>query len=168
MLRKSKLALGTANFGLHYGLANRVGKVSQNELIKVLSLCQVSGIEFIDTAQAYGDSESRIGALCDDGSFKMITKIGGGLDSNCFEKRVTQLVLQSCKRLNLSHLYAILLHDPQVLFGENGNKIISELIFLKDQNIVSKIGVSIYSPDILDDILKLLDIDIIQAPIQYI
>ena len=164
MLRKSKLVLGTANFGLHYGLANRVGKVSQNELIKVLSICRGVGIEFIDTAQAYGDSESRLGALCDDGHFKMITKISSGLDSGFFEKRVTQLVLQSCKRLNQSNLYAIMLHDPEVLFGESANKIISDLIFLKDQNIVSKIGVSIYSPDILDNILKLLDIDIIQAP----
>ena len=88
MLRKSRFVLGTANFGLNYGLANRVGKVSQNELMKVIALCEGAGVEFIDTAQAYGDSEARLGVLCDDRRFKMITKIGGGSDGDFFEKEL--------------------------------------------------------------------------------
>ena len=56
----SKLALGSANFGLVYGLANQVGKIPQTELEKILAFAKEVGIEIIDTAHAYGDSEARI------------------------------------------------------------------------------------------------------------
>ena len=74
----SKLALGSANFGLDYGLANKSGKVSVNDLADILFFAQEAGIDVVDTAQAYGDSEARIGSLCDDALFNIVTKIGVG------------------------------------------------------------------------------------------
>ena len=59
----SKLALGSVNFGMNYGLTNYAGKISQLEIAKILSEAEVAGIKVIDTAQAYGDSEARI-ELC--------------------------------------------------------------------------------------------------------
>ena len=82
----SKFALGSANFGLNYGLANISGKISANELAEILFFAQGAGIEVVDTAQAYGDSEARIGSLCDDAQFNIVTKIGVGS-----EKRVSRL-----------------------------------------------------------------------------
>ena len=164
----SKLALGSANFGLDYGLANNFGKISENELAEILSAADGAGVEIIDTAQAYGDSEARLGAWCDDYSFKIVTKIGVDLEYDCLGNNIRGLVEQSCKRLNQKRLYAVLLHRPEVLLGNKGSAIIRELQSLKDLNIVSKIGISIYSPDILGEISNLFQFDIVQAPFNII
>ena len=161
--RLSKLALGTANFGLEYGLANDIGRVPTSELEKILSVAETAGIRFIDTAQSYGDSESRIGALCNE-SFSIVTKIGPNLETEFGKNCIRSLVTQSCMRLERSQLYAVMLHRPEVLLGPNGKQIVKELYEIRDQNIVSKIGVSIYSPEILTAILKIVEIDIIQVP----
>ena len=50
----SKLALGSANFGLDYGVANKSGKISESELSKILLFAHEACIEVVDTAQAYG------------------------------------------------------------------------------------------------------------------
>lgn len=160
----SKLVLGSANFGLEYGLANKTGKISQSELIKILSFSENAGIRYIDTAQAYGDSESRIGSMCGNGRFKMITKIGVDLDKSFVKNNVRGLVQKSCEVLKEVRLYAILLHRPEVLLGDHGKTIIRELSALKEKNIISKIGVSIYSPEILGAISKLFKLDIVQTP----
>jgi len=160
----SKLVVGSANFGMNYGLTNRFGKITQLELKSILFEAKVGGVKFIDTAQAYGNSEARIGALCNDGHFEVITKIDVDLENACPTNSVYSLVKQSCQKLNQSRLYAVLLHRPEVLLGCHGKMIIKELQTLKEQNIISKVGVSIYSPEILGEILKLMQLDIVQAP----
>lgn len=160
----SKLALGSVNFGMNYGLTNYAGKMSKIEIAKILSEAEVAGIKVIDTAQAYGDSEAQIGALSGHRRFEVVTKIGINLEKDWVSNSVTRLVKQSCNRLNQSTLYAVLLHGPEVLLGDQGRMIINELIALKEQNIISKIGVSIYSPEILGEISKLMQLDIVQAP----
>ena len=160
----SRLALGSVNFGLDYGVANSAGKLSQLEIEKILFASEEAGIKVIDTAQAYGGSEAQIGALCRDGRFKMVTKIGVDLEKGYVTNSVRNLVEQSCKRLNQSRLYAVLLHRPEVLLGDQGGVIIKELLTLKEKCLISKIGVSIYSPTILEDLTRLVDLDIVQVP----
>lgn len=162
--RASKLVLGSANFGLDYGLTNEAGRISKFELKKILYEAKLAKIKLIDTAQAYGDSEARIGSLCSDGCFDIVTKINIGLEKDFFANSVSNLVKQSCERLNKSQLYAVMLHNPEVLLAGFGGQIIEELQNLKAQNIVSKVGVSIYSPTILEEILTLLKLDIVQVP----
>lgn len=160
----SKLALGGANFGLDYGLANNSGKLSVNELADLLFFAHGAGIEVVDTAQAYGDSEVRIGSLCDEAQFNIVTKIGVGCKKDYFDLNVISSVKQSCKRLNRSHLYAVILHRPEILLGDKGSVIIKDLQVLKEQNIVSKVGISIYSPEIIEAVSKKFCIDIVQVP----
>ena len=58
-----KLALGSAQFGMEYGIANQHGKVSLKEASSIISLCRLVGIDTVDTAMAYGDSEVSLGKL---------------------------------------------------------------------------------------------------------
>ena len=51
-----KLALGTVQFGLNYGISNTVGKVSDHELQQILRVAADAGIALLDTAQAYYSS----------------------------------------------------------------------------------------------------------------
>ncbi|MDC0580889.1 aldo/keto reductase [Amylibacter sp.] len=160
---ESKLVLGSANFGLDYGLSNNSGKISESELIKIFNEASASRVNIIDTAQAYGDSEVRIGSH-NASNINIITKINIGCRSNNSRKSVIRQVEESCERLKCRNLYAVMLHRPEVLLDDCGPRIISELLSLKEDLITTKIGVSIYSPDILEEISKLVKFDIIQAP----
>ena len=160
----SKLALGSANFGLDYGLVNTSGKIPALELEQILAFAYKSRIEVIDTAQAYGDSEQRIGTLASAYSFKIATKIDINLDADPLKNNISDCVNISLKRLNQSRLYAVMLHRPEILMGKEGSAIIEELRSFKDQNLISKVGISIYSPEILEEIFKLYKFDIVQAP----
>ena len=56
-----KIALGTVQWGLEYGISNKKGIPSNDELDQILSLASVSGINLLDTASSYGNAEMRIG-----------------------------------------------------------------------------------------------------------
>lgn len=160
----TKLVIGSANFGQEYGLANIAGKISETEIKNILSLAEKAGVEAIDTAQAYGDSESRLGTICTNNRFKMITKVNPDLKNGFIKNDLTKLVFKSCERLNQTRLYAVMLHRAEVLLGDHGNSIVAELRSLKEQGIVDKIGISIYSPEILEELPKKIQFDIVQAP----
>ena len=59
--RAAKLGLGTVQLGLAYGVSNSGGQVSPQEALRLLTAASDAGIGAIDTAQAYGTSESVIG-----------------------------------------------------------------------------------------------------------
>ena len=58
---KDKIIIGTAQFGLDYGIANSKGKMKTNEIKKIIKYARTNNIKNIDTAHAYGDSEQRLG-----------------------------------------------------------------------------------------------------------
>ena len=162
------LAIGTAQFGLDYGISNFSGKVKLDEVKKIIQLAQISGIDTIDTARDYGDSEESIGK-CDISSFKVVTKIGsfeGHEDkiSNWTEQEVKS----SIKKLGLKTLYGVLLHRPLELLSENGDELYKSILNLKRDKLVKKIGVSVYSTHDLMKIVDRFDIDIVQLPVNII
>ena len=57
------LALGTAQFGLTYGIANDNGQPSLEEVSTILRLAEREGITALDTAVAYGESETLLGQV---------------------------------------------------------------------------------------------------------
>ena len=60
-----KLALGTVQFGLSYGVSNTHGKTTEQQALDILEYAWRSGINTLDTASGYGDSEKVIGRLVD-------------------------------------------------------------------------------------------------------
>ena len=58
-----KLALGTVQFGLPYGITNQQGQVPSDEVARMLKLAAASGIDTLDTASTYGTSESVLGEI---------------------------------------------------------------------------------------------------------
>ena len=59
-------------------------------------------------------------------------------------------------------------HNPQDLLGTEGEKIYKILLNLKDEGLISNIGISIYSPKILEDLVPIYSLDIVQAPFNII
>ncbi len=160
----SRLAIGTAQFGLDYGVANQSGQIDHLEARAMIQYASDCEIHTIDTAIAYGDSEFRLGEIGVVG-FDVVSKLPA-LPSGCIDAKswIRQQVSLSLSRLGVSKLYALLLHHPSQLQGPNGVKIYNTLLELKQQNYVQKIGISVYSPGELDIYTQLFHFDLIQAP----
>ena len=163
-----KLTLGTAQFGLDYGIANISGRVPSDEVRRILALAKKSGINTIDTAITYGASEKVLGDIGVD-DFSVISKLPPLPDSRCDVSYWVQDQFEaSLTRLNQRQIYGLLLHNPRDLLFDASNQLIHALLDLKNAGAVRKIGVSIYNSDELDEITKKIQIDLVQAPLNII
>lgn len=163
-----RLALGTVQFGLPYGVANKSGQVLRAEAKSMLHLASLSGIDTLDTAIAYGESEDCLGDV-GVGDFKVITKLPA-IPDKCLDVDgwVSEQLSASLSRLRAVKVYGLLLHRSQDLLGSNGASLYRVLEKLKEIGLVNKIGVSIYSPNELDLLAKDFRFDLVQAPFNLI
>lgn len=159
-----RLALGTVQFGLPYGIANQTGQVSLKEANAMLQLALANSIDVIDTAIAYGNSETCLGEIGID-KFKIVTKLPA-IPHGCSDivGWVKQQLTMSLLRLQGNKVYGLLLHRSEQLIGQNGVALYEALQLLKDSGQVQKIGVSIYSPTELDALIPRYRLDLVQAP----
>jgi aryl-alcohol dehydrogenase-like predicted oxidoreductase len=160
----NRLALGTVQFGLPYGIANQVGQVSRPEAKAMLQFALASGIDTLDTAIAYGDSEMCLGEVGTEG-FKLVTKLPA-VPCDCADVTawVQQQVSVSLSRLRVTAVYGLLLHRSEQLLGPHGAGLFQALQTLKDNCQVQKVGVSIYSPSELAALTPHYRFDLVQAP----
>ncbi|MCG8572052.1 MAG: aldo/keto reductase, partial [Spirochaetes bacterium] len=155
----NKIGLGTAQFGLNYGINNSRGKIPTSEINEILLFAQKNGIDLLDTAYAYGESEKVIGQNNEIiNSFRIITKFPPKI-----KHPIKELFFESLTNLKRSTIYGYLIHDFQTYLS---NKVILSILKeLKSERKVAKIGFSLYYPDqlkyLFDNNLK---IDIIQIP----
>ena len=160
----NRLALGTVQFGLPYGIANQLGQVTRPEAMAMLQLAAENSIDTLDTAIAYGESEACLGEIGTQ-SFKVVTKLPAvPEDDTDVSKWVNQQLSESLSRLGCTSIYGLLLHRPEQLLGPNGEELYKALQTLKDKGQVQKIGVSIYSPDELNALMPRYHFDLVQAP----
>lgn len=159
-----KLALGTVQFGLPYGVANQLGQIDKDESLEILEYAKASGIDTLDTAISYGESEQRLGQVGVE-TWQVISKLPV-IPESCqdISSWVEESVVGSLERLKISKLSGLLVHHPQQLMGNKGKEIFNCLTNLKEQGKIDKIGVSIYSPADLDDLWPKFKFDIVQAP----
>lgn len=160
----NRLALGTVQFGLPYGIANQAGQVSRPEARAILQLAAANGVDTLDTAIAYGDSETSLGEIGTQG-FKVVTKLPAVPDDCANVSRwVNQQVNASLARLGVTAVYGLLLHRSEQLLGTHGSSLYRALKALQYNGQVQKLGVSIYSPSELDALIPFYRFDLIQAP----
>lgn len=160
----NKIALGTAQFGMKYGISNFSKELSNYEIKKILKLSEQKNIDLLDTAMGYGFSEEKIG-LNDKNNFKIITKLPSlNHEIKDVKEWIKQKVNQSLKNLKRQKIYGLLFHDPSMLLRKDGEQIYQIVSNLKEEGIIEKIGISIYSPNILDNLIPKYKIDIVQAP----
>lgn len=161
----SRLALGTVQFGLDYGVANRDGRPALDEVARILETAAASGIDTLDTAIAYGESEARLGAIGVTG-WTIVTKLPAA-PADCADLAgwVVAEVEASLRRLRVDRVHAVLLHRPAQLFGASGPGLMLGLQRLKDEGLAAKTGVSIYAPDELDALFAMSEPDLVQSPL---
>jgi aryl-alcohol dehydrogenase-like predicted oxidoreductase len=156
---KEKLALGTVQFGLPYGINNKTGKLSKESVFDILELAENQNIYMLDSADAYGDAIQVIGSYLKvkpQKPFKIISKfIGDGLP-------LGPKLDATLDSLGKDHLYAYLYHRFDDYRAEENR---NELLRLKQEKKITKIGVSIYDLTELEAVIRDADIDIIQIPL---
>lgn len=163
-----QLCLGTAQFGLAYGITNTAGQVSETEVAQLLIQAQDAGISYLDTAQAYGNAEMLLGRhLPASHRFKIISKLSAqpqpvfsDQDSEIWE----QNFLASCQRLGVQGLDALLLHAPADLRKPGAHYLEAWLLSLRERGLVQRLGVSIYAAEDLEGVNPGLT-DLVQLPL---
>ncbi|MFT6324517.1 MAG: aryl-alcohol dehydrogenase-like predicted oxidoreductase [Halieaceae bacterium] len=157
-----KIALGTVQFGLDYGISNQSGKTSEKEVVNLLNLAKSYGISLLDTAQAYGSSEEVIGRNHHE-RFDIVTKINPNLKQTSSKK----LVEESLNRLELSAIYGVLFHSAESAFSNP--KAYQDLQSLKSEGRIKKIGFSVYKPEELELLIDTFgQPDLVQLPFSHL
>lgn len=157
----SKIALGTVQFGLKYGINNKSGVVEDEELYELLNCAYLIGVDTLDTAYNYGNSEKKIGNFISsfNRKFKIISKAPKGSNSITIKKYFQE----SLDNLNSDSLFGYMIHD----FNDylNDKKIFNSLSELRKSGLVKKIGFSIYYPEQLEILFTdEVNFDLIQLP----
>ena len=161
----NRIVLGGAQLGLPYGILNGGETLSREEVARILNTAVDHGIDSIDTAIAYGQSESIIGETSQN-RFNIISKLPPlPVDVSNVSEWVHSQVQGSLSRLKCTSLDALLLHRPQDLTGAQGAELYAAIGSLMAEKMIHRFGVSIYSPEDLGGIIGTFDIHVVQAPL---
>jgi aryl-alcohol dehydrogenase-like predicted oxidoreductase len=157
---KNKIAIGTVQFGLDYGVSNLSGQVAIDEVRKILDCSKKNNIETLDTAPGYGNSEQVLGEVSIN-DYQIITK------TTPLKNDVNEVVnnfYKSLKNLSKGQVEGLLIHDINDIENKQFNALFNKLNELKKEGLVKKIGFSIYTPEQIDFLLGNFEFDLIQLP----
>ena len=160
-----RLALGTVQFGLDYGIANKSGRARPDAVASILSIAAAHGMDLLDTAINYGDSERILGTM-GVADWKIVSKLPAIPDESIdVTAWVQDQIKRSLARLGVVCLYGLLLHRPDQLFGPYGRSLLDALGNIKKQGLVQKVGVSVYAPEDLESMSDVMQIELVQIPL---
>lgn len=159
-----KLVLGTVQLGLNYGINNQSGKPSIEKAFDILNTAFDNGIQILDTAEAYGDSQEIIGEFLKSHpqkSFNIITKLAA--NSNVNKHQFIDHIKTNCDTLHVESLYGYMFHNYDS-FKER-LALYNELLIAREKKIINKAGISLYTNNEIEDILnQYSEFDFIQMP----
>lgn len=182
-LDSMRLALGSAQFGLDYGISNTGGQTPPEEVARILRVAYEGGLQCIDTAHLYGSSEKVLGEALrqldselegpyDDEEeaplFLTVSKTPKFSASSLREadgKALVKACRQSLKALGGSQLYGLLVHDADDLLKPGSEYLYDALYELKDDGLVVNVGASVYDARQIDALMERLPLDLLQVPL---
>lgn len=148
----TELVLGTAQLGQEYGVTNTTGRLDDPRVAALLTEAVAAGITTFDTAEAYGDAESRLGTLMPaSAAARYVTKFSLDPDR---PPDVGAMVARSSTRLRAGRLGGVLLHRMADLADPRLPDVLDQLREARDAGRVDRIGVSVYD---LDDLERSVD-----------
>ena len=162
-----RLILGTAQFGMIYGLNNKK-RISLKTIKLILNQARKNNVKFLDTASSYGNCEKILGKI-GVSDFSIISKVmlkNIGMQNP--KEWLTKSIKKTLNNLKVKKLYGLLIHNPIFLKKDKKKKFFKSLEALKDSGLIKKIGFSVYDPNNLDTLFKEYKFDIVQLPINII
>ena len=160
-----RISIGTAQFGKKYGISNISGKTKKSEISKILQIAKQNNISLIDTAQNYLNVENILGSY-NLNDFKISTKISEieNMKMEINNDFIYKKMIQSLQDLRIKKIDTIFLHNTNDLLSKKGNKYFDDLVRLKKNKLVNKIGITVYSIEEISEIISNFDIDVVQCP----
>lgn len=158
----SKMTLGTVQLGLNYGITNKTGKPSMEKAFEILDTAIEGGVNSFDTANKYGDSEEVLGKYFSSSQCEMkkpffTTKFGidpsEGTDRNSFERQIYAFVENSLEKLKIKKIPVYMLHHSKDMY-QYGDVVPETLKKLKNEGLIEKVGVSVYNPEEVEEMLQ--------------
>lgn len=165
-----KLALGTVQFGMDYGINSLNGQVQKDEVTSILNYASEICINMIDTAPSYGDCEQIIGSnnLL---NFSVVSKTRH-YDNPVITANDVELMCndfnKSLTRLNKNFIYGLLIHNSNDLLKKGSDQLFNQLENFKQNGLIKKIGISAYTESQIQAVVDRFDIDLIQIPFNII
>ena len=164
-----KLALGTVQFGIPYGVTNTSGQVAPAEVRDILALAERNRMGVLDTASQYGESERVLGDCVPSAwNVRIVTKTPSFKCDRIEAVHALQLeetLRQSLAKLKRTSVYGLMIHHAADLLSSGGSLLLDAMRRLKDKNLIEKIGVSVYSAHEIDAIFgQFTDIELVQLP----
>ena len=163
----SRLGLGTAQFGLNYGITNRAGRPARPEVEAICHAAATAGFDLLDTASLYGEAETVIGGIEAARLFRFVTKTPKFADCGSSAEAAERLRIAlagSVGRLRRRPVDALLVHDADDLIGPNGDSLWGAMEAAREAGLVIKLGVSVYHGRQIDTVLARYPIEIVQIP----
>ena len=159
-----RLVLGTAQLGADYGIAYTSKKITSQEFQSIMGTARDAGVNSIDTAMAYGDSQKVLGEIGVD-EWSITTKLPPVPDDiTSIDKWYGDAIESSLTELRVRKINTLLIHHVKELSGKFGSALIELLRGSKIRGDVVNIGVSIYAPQELDEFYHKFRPDIVQCP----
>ena len=164
-----RLGIGTVQFGQDYALNIGETQPGISEVSDILKLAAGAGIQVLDTASAYGDSERVLGqALGRDHEFRIVTKTAsfaanviGAADAEI----LTATFKASLAAMDVTSVYGLLIHNADNLLSEGGEFLYAAMERLKQDGSVENIGVSLYTAQQIERLSVRYELDIVQVPV---
>lgn len=158
---KSKLILGTVQFGLRYGINNTIGKPEEKEVLSILNFAYNSGIRVLDTAEVYGNAHQLIGDFHKENSnirFEIITKFPDSIKHSLICSKITEYL----DSLNVKYIDVIMFHSFESF--QSNYEVLELLNHLKSRGVIKNIGVSVYTNSQLESLINEHLITVVQLP----
>ena len=160
----SQLVLGTAQFGLRYGIANQVGQPSYQNVLKILERAFEAGVNALDTAALYGESELVLGRALRDLGVRHQAFIVSKFpwvklsEGECAQQFLEKAISRSLENLGLDQI-------PLCLFHRYGDlPYLEAALRLREKGLIGHTGVSVYGPTEAMKAMAMPGIEAIQHP----
>ena len=158
----TQLIIGTAQFGMNYGIANSTGQPSEKTIREIIECATTNEILYYDTAISYGSSEEVLGKIFGElgihQQVKVFTKIPKRTKTDS-KASIDDSVKKSINRLKTDHLFGLLIHN------ESDYLYLEELRKIKEAGLCKHIGLSTgHDPSFNSEILKNENLGLLQIP----
>lgn len=150
--RLSRFSLGTVQLGMKYGLGEDCEKPSEEAAFALLDRAMELGVDNLDTANNYGDSEAVIGRWLRQRKAKkettpwIVTKIGP-LDHGSYDRLRDDMLTQTencCRNLGVDTIDCLMLHNFED-YAEDADNVRKVMEEMRAQGLYRHSALSAYS-----------------------
>ena len=158
-----RVAVGGVQFGMDYGVAGG-HRVAPSEVSRILRMARARGLDTLDTAIVYGNSEEVLGGA-GVAHWRVVSKLPAvPLDCRDVQAWILGAVRGSLERLRIPSLHGLLLHRSSDLLGESADAVFAGLEECRKLGLAKKVGLSIYDPAELGPVLSKYPCGLVQSP----